>query len=306
MTREEARKEYIEKEREKALPFITETINEFQEFVMQPLHRNIHLYDIRKNKYVEIMYLMYGGFSDNVKNTDEISAFILELNDFQMSQLLSLCKDISELYNLPVYDKMPKTIPQDNPIKYVDPNETMPDRPDLKNYRNPKELIFAREVLGELGEEAYKKTKIESLNFPGQEEHGFSPPVLGTLFLGKNFFKDPMSEPEGRDLFIHELFHQVQYMREPISASSNLIREVTMKYPYYYDKDNMEKYMDLKDFPHYESQAQMVGEFAEYYYSIRYNNYDDSNYIELLKNMARIMETSGFISEATAWIKANL
>jgi hypothetical protein len=93
--------------RENAKNFITQTIFEFKKMVMDPLNRNINYYDTENNDKAVRLHEQFSRYSNAVKNISEVSDSISELDDTQISQLLFLCKDISELYDLPVHGEMP-------------------------------------------------------------------------------------------------------------------------------------------------------------------------------------------------------
>jgi hypothetical protein len=111
--------------REDALCLIRMTMFEFQRDVMIPLNSN-NLYDKTTHSEAVRLNEEFSGFLDAIEDLyeemSESSAEIERMDYFQISQLLSLCRDISELYNLPVYDMMPDFIPDDSPIKYVAPD----------------------------------------------------------------------------------------------------------------------------------------------------------------------------------------
>jgi hypothetical protein len=52
------------------------------------------------------MFSQYGNYRNIIRNIDTVSEALFDLDNYQMTQLLSLCKDISELYGLPVYSRM--------------------------------------------------------------------------------------------------------------------------------------------------------------------------------------------------------
>ena len=90
------------------LRLIRITIYEFHRDVMIPLDKNIHLYDRERNKYAIHLHEQFKTFSNAVYDLySDVTDEIKELDDAQLSELLQLCKDISELYNLPVLGSMP-------------------------------------------------------------------------------------------------------------------------------------------------------------------------------------------------------
>jgi hypothetical protein len=117
--------------KENALHLIRMTVFEFHRDVMIPLNANIHLYDKMPHSSAVRLNEQFFDFSSAVQNLyGEISKAIMEdLDNFQTSQLLSLCRDISELYSLPVFKDMPGSIPDNSPIKYAGPGVT-----DTLNY----------------------------------------------------------------------------------------------------------------------------------------------------------------------------
>lgn len=144
-----------------------------------------------------------------------------------------------------------------------------------------------------------------------------------------------MSSSYGRNTFIHELFHQIQYSINPSNFFS-LINEYFLNedvakfglnpsvkfidhtggmvlipdystrvnnYTYKYD---LEKISSLSDLPYLEAQAQLVGDFAEFYYDERYSSgvkysWNKQN----MKKMAEIMKNSGYNTEAVNWVLEN-
>ena len=71
-----------------------------------------------------------------------------------------------------------------------------------------------------------------------------------------------------------------------------------------YSLNNIDDIDDLSDIPYLEAQAQFVGNFAELYYKIRYE--DSSIGMKQLVKMNQIIENSGIYSEVTKWIDENL
>jgi len=134
--------------KEEVQPLIIETIQEFYTLVMEPLRRNIHQYDRQRYIKALALYEEFSGYSDVIRNMEELSASFMELGNFQISQLLSLCRDINELYGLPVNKKMPEFISDNNlfnadledltPLRYVSPGEQTPNsmNEEEKNYIN--------------------------------------------------------------------------------------------------------------------------------------------------------------------------
>jgi hypothetical protein len=112
--------------KENALHLIRMTVFEFHRDVMIPLDANVDLYDKMPHSSAVRLHEHFFDFSSAVQNLyGEISKAIMEdMDNFQTSQLLSLCRDISELYGLPVFKYMPGSIPDNSPIRYVDPRAT--------------------------------------------------------------------------------------------------------------------------------------------------------------------------------------
>jgi hypothetical protein len=114
--------------RENALRLIRATIFEFHKDVMIPLNGNIRLYDWEHNADAIRLHEQFYDFSEAVQDIYSVASNVMEelgeLDNFQLSQLLSLCRDISELYSLPIFEHMSDFIPDNSPIKYVDPDAT--------------------------------------------------------------------------------------------------------------------------------------------------------------------------------------
>jgi hypothetical protein len=383
--------------RERALYLIQTTISQFHEDVMIPLNSSM-----RQRPYIdgqsnaEALNARFHIFSQGVANLEgSVSREIAGLDNFRLSQLLSLCRDISELYSLEVYSEMPGFIADDNlldanpedpePLRYVAPGvrrgagafrRRTRDRP-----HRDAELAFAREVLGPIGERAYKNSVIRRLPGRGANMNsGLSIPLpgVGKIWLGGDVYRYPMDSNWGRNLFIHEVFHQVQYLQGiPVTrlagevmrhdrtparlwrARDNARNAAASAAEHSADRDqrianeitdraadraanraertaeradrrveraqmrvernaaranprpNVYAYdlrvNSLSDLPHYEAQASLVGDFAQHYYQARHNKEElFFNRRGTIKNMARILENSGFITEATRWVDANL
>ena len=114
--------------KESAVRLIRMAIYEFHRDIMVPLHENIHMYDRTTGSTAIKMDEEFSSFSDAVDDLyDGMSKGIEEMDNFQTSQLLSLCRDIGELYSLPVFERMPQFIPDSSLIRYVDPGTTDAD-----------------------------------------------------------------------------------------------------------------------------------------------------------------------------------
>jgi len=294
--------------KEEAVSLVFQTTEEFNEMIMEPINKNIRQYDNERNRNALRLYEQFNSFSAVAKNLEDISDDIYQLENFEISQLLSLCRDISELYKLPVFKRMPDFIPDKSPIRYVSPGMSGNISSNLRN-RNPRELSFVREVLGPIGERAYKNSKIHELTFIGQ---GLSLPTFsgGAIWLRSSDFEDPMKNAPGRYLLLHEVFHQVQYIRGvPLIE---LVKEIVYNYlpltgediVYDYEPDlNKEKLSDIK---FYEAQAALVGHFAQFYYELRDGKIIRNKYRNITRDACRLLKNDGFITEATRWVDVNL
>ena len=215
-----------------------------------------------------------------------------------------------------------------NPIRYVDP--------DGRIQHDALEMRFIREVLGEKGLEIYNKTtfvwvpKISELIRPASWDISD-----GIIFLTSDIYSRPMASDYGRETLIHELYHQIQYADSPKGlkmvsknpykvplpnnltirtkgAFPDLIYEFKLNnemakigvegYSYNYNIYEIEK---LSDLTYLEAQAELVGDFAKYYYNERYSSgiYFHQQYD--MKRMAEILKNSGFDTEAVRWVLEN-
>ena len=318
--------------RGEALSLIQATIFQFHRDVMQPLNASIPQGSFAEEQTnAERLNNQFFAFSQAVGNWDNgISTKIAGWDNFRLSQLLSLCRDISELYNLNVYAKMPSFIADDNlldadpedpePLRYVAPGVTRGVFRSRRTRARPHrdaELAFAREVLGPIGERAYKNSVIRRLPGRGANmDSGLSIPLfgIGKIWLGGNIYGDPLLHPWTRNLFIHEVFHQVQYIQGVLLT--RLAWEVLRhNLPGSFDAYDYDlNVSQLSDLPNYEAQAALVGDFAEDYYAFKYaGNFharpSDPRRIrnkDTIIRMAQIMESSGFISTATRHIRTLL
>ena len=93
--------------RSNAKNLITQTIQEFQTFVMAPLDRDIDSYVKNADTGALKLHEHCPAYADAVRHIGEVSDSILDLNDSDMSELLSLCRDVSGLYGLSVHGKIP-------------------------------------------------------------------------------------------------------------------------------------------------------------------------------------------------------
>jgi len=64
----------------------------------------------------------------------------------------------------------------------------------------------------------------------------------------------------------------------------------------------------LSDLPNYEAQAELVGDFADFYYRRRKGSPSDlsTRQRNVTREGSRILENSGFITEATRWVDARV
>ena len=71
---------------------------------------------------------------------------------------------------------------------------------------------------------------------------------------------------------------------------------------YVYKYGDLSQYNTLSDFPYLESQAEMVGDFAYFYYQERYGIGIENEQKVNMKRMAEILKNSGYKSEAIKWV----
>jgi hypothetical protein len=87
---------------------IRQTVLEFRERVMIPLHNNrdgfIRAGDTRRLKLID----RCPAFLNAAGNLEAVSDSILELDASQITQLLCLCRDVSRQYDLPVHARIPE------------------------------------------------------------------------------------------------------------------------------------------------------------------------------------------------------
>ena len=222
-----------------------------------------------------------------------------------------------------------------NPVRYTDP--------DGKILNSVFELQFVKEVLGNDGLFAYLSAF--RIKLSGKDRSGSFPISIGLILYSEDIYNDPMnSGDKGRNTFIHEIFHQMQYDTD-ITAFPHLIKEYflnedieknglflgydyvesnnfvgfsinkvydgnpVINYVYGYDIKNLSKYNTLSDLPFYEAQAQLVGDFAELYYTARYGGgfdiYTAPEKSTIIKEQARIMQKSNYNTEAVQWVLEN-
>jgi hypothetical protein len=199
---------------------------------------------------------------------------------------------------------------RDNPVKYTDPDGKLIG--DITN----REKQYAREILGDFGSMVVQGTKVFMI--PG--ERSASTPLFHfrQLWLSSDIFESPLNTGEGQNKFIHELFHQIQYSFRPgpmllgDSAFEDLIGErvdelngIAVYAAGNFRKTDLNIYNSLKDMPFLESQAQMVGDFAELYSHAKAGNKLNDNQAKAIKQMAKILTNSGIRSEAIKWVDKN-
>jgi len=159
----------------------------------------------------------------------------------------------------------------------------------------------------------------------------------GVILLTSDIYSRPMASDYGRKTFIHELFHQIQYANNPkavkitpknihrlplpnnisfkiVGAFPELISEFKLnmemsiefgKENYTYDYGNLFKIEKISDLQYLESQAELVGDFAQYYYNERYSSGIYLHQQIDMKRMAEILKNSGFNTEAVQWVLEN-
>ena len=115
----------INMSRANAIDLCRRTMFEFQNYVMMPLQNNIGLYNRRGNQSPFILNDLYNMSSASVDNMKEMVVAMFNMGNFELSQLFSLCRDISKLYNLPVNSSMPVFICENSPIIYIFPRTTL-------------------------------------------------------------------------------------------------------------------------------------------------------------------------------------
>ena len=111
--------------RENAIVLIRQTMLEFQSNVMEPLRNNINLYNRRGNPSLFLLNDFFDTNSAAIDNMQEMINAMFNIDNFQLSQLFSLCIDISKLYKLPVRNSLPSFISKTSPIKYISPRRTL-------------------------------------------------------------------------------------------------------------------------------------------------------------------------------------
>ncbi len=197
--------------------------------------------------------------------------------------------------------------------------------------KNSLEYMFVKQVLGDKGVEIFKNTTF--LCNPGKKSGSFDIGD-GLIFLSSEIFSNPMSTDRGRELLIHELFHQIQYSSDPkafeklfVEFNLNInvakfglnptteyidhtggmiiIPDYSTKQEYYTYQYNLSEITELSDLNFLEAQAQLVGDFAKYYYSERYSDGIPIWKKNDMKKMAQILKNSGYDTEAVQWVLEN-
>jgi len=268
--------------RENAKSLITQTMQEYYELVMMPLRKNIREYNRRNNRAAFQMNDQFLNFSMVIRNLDNVAVSIMDLDNINLSKLLNLCKDISELYKLPVYENMPES--------------TVIPREGIRIELGMNSIDFVEFILGYEISEKLRNTKFVTTSLP---DIGVSLPwntiVLssapdnfqGRYNPGRNF--DYISTEVGRiGLDIHELWHQVQWKKHPLKSFGKLaiierIKDLISGNKYknspYYEGDTVEnsdvlnKVSKLDDITTFEGQAQFIGRWAADVFAY-YTNYD--------------------------------
>ncbi|MBN1649335.1 MAG: RHS repeat-associated core domain-containing protein [Spirochaetales bacterium] len=199
-----------------------------------------------------------------------------------------------------------------NPIRYTDPTGTIKLDGD--------QLSFIYSILGPIGERANTGVDIVGLG----NNNAVSLPN-GLIGVPAYSYNNTTTNYSSINDFIHEAFHQVQYFLDPIltcetklgnlSVFENLLIEqfqyqtgedVYAPGDYTKSDTDLSQYKTLNDMPYFESQAQMVGMFAQLYMMAR--NGEDLDDIDktALMEMTRILVNTGLKSEATEWVSKNI
>jgi hypothetical protein len=203
-----------------------------------------------------------------------------------------------------------------NPINLIDP--------DGERDISVAEAAFIREILGDVGTMATRRTKIYiSPNGRGASLRSF---YSGQIYLEQSHFVAPLSSYEGKEELLHEVYHQVQEMFEPggiffgmsLTGPTSAVDKLDYEQGLYNSGINvyaagdytavgtdLSKHSSLSQLPYYESQAELVGKFASLYSRAKDGTVLNTYEKQSLKNMARIMSNSGIDSEATRWVKEN-
>ena len=183
---------------------------------------------------------------------------------------------------------------------------------------NSAEMEFIKEILGNIGELAAKKSTIYEIK--GSRAGTSNLKNRGQIWLPSMEYQNSLGSLDSRETFMHELFHQVQYLLKPsISNIPNPVQgtgafDLLISEQLIYDDeekkgidvykfdDDLTKYNKLCDLPFLESQAEIVGIFAKYYYKDRYEGGISLDNHAYNKHIARILKNSGLNSTAIRWV----
>jgi RHS repeat-associated protein len=194
-----------------------------------------------------------------------------------------------------------------NPVKYTDPD----GRYLLYSRKIDKdEAALVKKMLGvdayfrEISVSVYSNLPMgRSASLPG-----------GRILLDKKV-TPTMGSSKNKGVFIHEFYHQIQYIQSPLTAWSRLEEEQTIDFlnfddPYSYGSyehgNDLGVYSTIHDIPYLEGQAQLVEEFT-----FLYDIYENGGYLsdiqkKALKEQARILKNSDYKSEAINTVLDNL
>jgi hypothetical protein len=267
--------------RENSKSLITQTIQEYYELIMIPLRKNISEYNRRNNSAAYRMNDQFLIFSMIIRNMENVAVSIMDLDNINLSKLLNLCKDISELYNLPVYKNMPENT--------VIPTEGIKIELGM-NSKDFVEFILGYEISEKLRNTKFVTTSLPDIgvslpwntivlsNMPDRSQGRYNP--RGNLSYS--------STEVGRiGLEIHELWHQVRWKEHPLKSFGKLtiierIKDLMSGDKYdkspYYEGDTVEnsnvisRINKLEDITAFEGQAQFIGRWAADVFAY-YTNY---------------------------------
>ncbi|MCR5080411.1 MAG: hypothetical protein K6B17_03615, partial [Treponema sp.] len=199
-----------------------------------------------------------------------------------------------------------------NPIHYIDP--------DGRRNLSYEEYSFIREILGNIGTTAISNATI--INSPSGRSASTHLFYSGQIWLSNDIYYNPLGSYDGKNTLIHEAFHQVQYLFNPggctlVNGPSAFDYLLCEQYLYTSGKvdvysfgdyriTDLSQYTTLDDIEYYESQAQMVGDFAELYSFAKDGRKLSEKQSKALKDAATILSNSGFKSEAIEWVKENI
>jgi hypothetical protein len=270
---------------------------------MEPLYRDYAQYDLTKNRVIYEMYSQYGSYRNIIRNIGTVSEALLDLDNYQMTQLLSLCKDISELYSLPVFKRMPG-----DTTVYRDGNSVA--------NMNSKEFVGF--ILGYEVSAKLKRTRFVAFNLnrgvslpggtivlpsPGQPYQGGYNPGYRT--------SNTLTDIGRIGLEVHELWHQIQWQTHPLDSFlklviveriQDLLAEKDPSRSPYLKGDSVNNAQVLKirvldDIETFEGQAQFIGQWAADVFRF-YTEGHSSEHANRLLIEARIIINSEFKSMA--------